>query len=195
MRASTFRSRFNLLSSLPEMNSQDGVERHETQFVFSQKTFPQWPNPNPSPSPAFSRDKLFFSRMRDGAEAYPGVTAKRPSTTSTSVLSVFREKVNKSSLGRDRGEGGRFLGRGRVAQIHMSKITTDLLPEPRIVSARTVASWDSQEPPIGSGCALADGSYDSSSAHGTVPSTTFYPDTTNDRPGLLANPRSPDKAP
>ena len=81
-----------------------------------------------------------------------------------SVCILGRKKKKRGTLGR-RGE----------AQIHMSEIPTDLLPEPRIVSARTVASWDTQEHLIGSSCASADGSRDSSGAHGGVPSITPTP--------------------
>ena len=79
------------------------------------------------------------------------------------------------SIGEEGKKRGGTLGRRGETQIHMSEIPTDLLPEPRIVSARTVASWDTQEPLIGISCASADGSRDSSGAHGGVPSITPTP--------------------
>ena len=57
----------------------------------------------------------------------------------------------------------------------MSKIPTDLLPEARIVSARTVASWDTQERLVGCSSASENGSRDPSSAHGGVLSFLSIP--------------------
>ena len=61
----------------------------------------------------------------------------------------------------------------------MSDTATDLLPEPRIISAGDDALWDDRKRPIGSTCASADGSRDSSSAHGGVPSSPPYSPITN----------------